>query len=318
MDPAERNAGWREYWHADRPASCVPADPATAQKIGAAWVEWFRALPDGTRILDVATGNGIVLALASVAAQEASRRFVLTGIDLAPIDPLAHLVHPTPGLRAARFLAGIAAESMPFEDAAFDVVVSQYGLEYAALDPALREVHRVLAPGGRLRWLAHDADSDVVAQNAVQAEEVDFLLAGGGVIDAARAYVEALARPGESAAPAPDLERRLADAERFCRARPAAHVVSQVCSELKAVVARPAAYRPADLVRMVDDGERQLRAHRARIAALNAAVLTPPRLHQVEVALAPPAWHAFRTDRLAVGSTAGGIGRWIEATRAAL
>lgn len=318
MDPAERNAGWREYWHADRPASCVPADPATAQKIGAAWVEWFRALPDGTRILDVATGNGIVLALASVAAQEASRRFVLTGIDLAPIDPLAHLVRPTPGLRAARFVGGVAAEEMPFEAASFDVVVSQYGLEYAVLDPALREVHRVLAPGGRLRWLAHDADSDVVVQNAVQAEEVDFLLAAGSVIDAARAYAATLARRDDAAAATATLASALAAAEQYRRARGAAQVVSQVCGQLQAVVARPAAYRPPDLVRMVDDGERQLRAHRARIADLNAAVLTPARLREVELALAPPAWSGFRTGRLAVGSTSGGVGRWIEASRAAM
>ena len=35
------NAGWRDYWKADRPASCMPENERTAQEIAATWQKWF-------------------------------------------------------------------------------------------------------------------------------------------------------------------------------------------------------------------------------------------------------------------------------------
>ena len=39
--------------------------------------------------------------------------------------------------RQARFMGGVAAEELPLPDASFEVVTSQYGLEYADLHRAL-------------------------------------------------------------------------------------------------------------------------------------------------------------------------------------
>jgi SAM-dependent methyltransferase len=44
----------------------------------------------------------------------------------------------------------LGEEKLPFEDGAFDVILARDVLEHVDLVPALRELHRVLAPGGRL------------------------------------------------------------------------------------------------------------------------------------------------------------------------
>lgn len=64
------------------------------------------------------------------------------------------------------------AEALPFENAAFDAVLCQFGLNFFA-EPqnALREMWRVLAPGGRLAV----AVFDTLACNPAYAEMVEVL-----------------------------------------------------------------------------------------------------------------------------------------------
>ena len=78
--------GWADYWKADCAASCEPENPATALEIARLWQGWLSGFADGSRILDVATGNGIVLTHAANAARTSGRRFALTGVDLAAPD----------------------------------------------------------------------------------------------------------------------------------------------------------------------------------------------------------------------------------------
>ena len=87
----------------------------------------------------------------TTAVPAAGRELTLTGIDLADIDPARFLPEHRVDVAAARFIGNTAAESLPFADGSFDVVVSQYGLEYADLALALSEAVRVLASGGQRR-----------------------------------------------------------------------------------------------------------------------------------------------------------------------
>lgn len=98
----------------------------------------------GDRVLDVACGTGN----AAVPAAAAGAR--VAGVDLTPE------MFPAARLRAAA--AGVEvdwregdAEALPFDDGAFDVVVSTFGCMFTPRhEVAARELARVLAPGGRL------------------------------------------------------------------------------------------------------------------------------------------------------------------------
>ena len=100
----------------------------------------------GERLLDVACGTGVV----AVTAARAGAR--VTALDLTP-ELLARA-------RENAQIAGVDidfhegdVEELPFGDAAFDVVLSQYGHMFAPRpDVAISEMLRVLKPGGTIAF----------------------------------------------------------------------------------------------------------------------------------------------------------------------
>jgi len=312
---AGTNSGWRDYWKEDRDESCIPEDPATAQEVAQHWVEYFSELRNDSRILDIATGNGILLVHAAAAAENVGKDFSLTGVDLADIDPVRYVSGLPVALRQAEFVGRTAAEELPFSDASFDVVVSQYGLEYAGLEAALAEVERVLVSGGQLQWLAHGAESAVVAQNRDQSRQVDFLLASESPLQAMRQLVGEVKERGSVQHAMSELGTSLRKAEDYCRDNPPAAVVQDVCTKIAHAAPRWQAYDPDDLVNMLDDSKHRLAAHQQRINDLLAAVLTPEREEIVRKKLQTSNWQAPTFSTLCVGTESSPIGTTISALR---
>jgi ubiquinone/menaquinone biosynthesis C-methylase UbiE len=104
------------------------------------------ALQPGERVLDVACGTGIV---ARLAAERVSPAGTIVGLDINPgMLAVARAAAP-PAAAIAWHQAPADATALP--DGAFDVAACQMGLQFFAdKTAALREAHRVLAPGGRI------------------------------------------------------------------------------------------------------------------------------------------------------------------------
>jgi ubiquinone/menaquinone biosynthesis C-methylase UbiE len=311
-----RNQGWRNYWKEDRLNSCVPENNKTAREIGEHWIGLFAVSPDSSRILDVATGNGALLAHAAQAAEQTGKSFSMTGIDLADIDPVRYVSDLPGGLRNANFIGGVAAEKLPFPDSAFDIVASQYGLEYAALDKALGEVERVLVVGGRLLWLAHSAESSVVEQNRDQSQQVEFLLEPGSPIHAMRLFVAKIRKRKGLQYATQKLSSALSEADLYCRENPPANVIREVCTVLAETAQRWQTYHVDDLDKMLNDSQKRLIAHRQRINDLLAAVISPARENLIRSRLQQRCWEAASFSTMRVGSASSPIGILIEARRA--
>lgn len=132
----------------------------------------------GQRVLDVACGTGV---LAREAAGRVGGDGHVAGLDASP-GMLAVAARLAPEID---WRAGVA-ESLPYDNESFDTVVSQFGLMFFRdRAAALREMHRVLAPGGRVAVAVFDSLENAEAYP----DEVALLerLAGPAAADALRA-----------------------------------------------------------------------------------------------------------------------------------
>lgn len=103
-------------------------------------------LRSGERVLDVACGTGIV---ARLAAGRVGAGGTVAGLDLNP-GMLAAARSATPEGLSIEWHQS-SAEKMPFTDGSFDVVLSSLGLQFFPDKlAALKEMYRVLTPGGRI------------------------------------------------------------------------------------------------------------------------------------------------------------------------
>ncbi len=105
------------------------------------------------RVLDVACGTAD---LALLAAARPSRPYVV-GLDLVPAMLVPAVKKVKRRKARVRLLAGDACR-LPFRDAGFDAVTIGFGIRnIPARVEAMAEMHRVLAPGGRLYVLEFGA-----------------------------------------------------------------------------------------------------------------------------------------------------------------
>ncbi len=168
---------WEEYYRHGSIAAYPPgAELDCDVQVHQAWTEFFSACPNGARILDIGTGNGIVAMIARETAVDLGRTWDIHGIDLAQINPLKHVTAAEQRLAGITFHAGIAAESLPFEDGSIDAVCGQYVLEHMDITRALAEAHRVLKPDGRAQFIIQHAGSWLVRNAQVSLKEADFIL----------------------------------------------------------------------------------------------------------------------------------------------
>jgi len=130
----------REMWGSFAPA-------ATYTTLVAGQLVKFAGIRPGENVLDIATGTGVA---AITAARNGAR---VTGLDLTP----ALLEQARENSRIARTEEIVwtegDVENLPYPDASFDVVLSQFGHIFAPRpEIAVAEIRRVLRSGGRFAF----------------------------------------------------------------------------------------------------------------------------------------------------------------------
>jgi demethylmenaquinone methyltransferase/2-methoxy-6-polyprenyl-1,4-benzoquinol methylase len=102
-------------------------------------------LRPGMKLLDVATGTGLLLRAAS--------RIVREPDAVVGLDPNTSMLREARRATVGPLVQG-RAEELPFRDATFDLLSMGYALRHVtALEAAFGEYRRVLKPGGRLLML---------------------------------------------------------------------------------------------------------------------------------------------------------------------
>jgi len=143
-----------------QPPGQVPSEAASPARFDASAERWDREYDERTvrghwwrtrldavaRLVGPGTGSLLEVGVGSgrLLAALAQCGWTVTGVDpAAGMIELARVRVPAARLIAAR------AEALPFDDASFDAVVGVGVFEYTEIQTSLREVARVLRPGGR-------------------------------------------------------------------------------------------------------------------------------------------------------------------------
>jgi demethylmenaquinone methyltransferase/2-methoxy-6-polyprenyl-1,4-benzoquinol methylase len=115
-------------------------------------------LTTSDRVLDLACGTGDLVFEAAPGVERA------VGLDVT--HRMVQLAARRREARGVQFVTGDML-SLPFPDATFDVVTTGYGLRNVPdLDGALREIHRVLVPGGRTLSLDFNRPENALVRTA--------------------------------------------------------------------------------------------------------------------------------------------------------
>jgi len=184
-----RRSAWSQYWSAGSLHSCPGSFAGNyAGVISEFWQVAFADLMPGARVLDLATGNG---ALPQMLMQHHADCVSVDAVDAAQVAPAWFRSLQNPQIR---FHSGVLIEALPFEDASFDYVISQYGIEYAAPPDAWQQALRVLRLDGHLVFVMHHADSVLARVAREEQKHFAWLLGREGLIPAAQSLSPWLSR----------------------------------------------------------------------------------------------------------------------------
>ena len=161
------------------------------------WFDILAGLKAGTRVVDLATGNGALIQLLLDFSQQEQLPLSIDGVDFADIkprlkeNPLATVcIHANTEIEKT----GLLADS-------FDLIISQYGLEYADLPPALAEIRRLAKMGAKLALIVHTEGSQLIRQGKETLVQIDFVARQANIPPIVKALLERLAvlrRRGQS------------------------------------------------------------------------------------------------------------------------
>lgn len=172
-----RRRAWTSYWQ----SGVLHSFPTSFRQnyegvIAEFWRQVACSIPPGGRALDLASGNGSVPLLLLP--------YLAEGVQVDAVDAarIAAEAHPSNTNSRIRFHSGVWMEQLPFQDASFDCVCSQFGIEYAAQSQAWGEVFRVLAERGQVACVIHHRASAFYAVAQSESRHLQWLLAADGVL----------------------------------------------------------------------------------------------------------------------------------------
>ena len=143
------------------------------------WEEIFEKTPAGSRILDLATGNG---AVAGLAPGIPGKGFDVWAIDYATPKVIA----PGVNFRQASMETFSGIKDIAND---FDLVTGQFAIEYGETESVLKQIHKVLKDGGKGVFVIHHKNSFWVDRARSLMAQITWAM-HTGVFEVAQRYVQ--------------------------------------------------------------------------------------------------------------------------------
>ncbi|MCH9005520.1 MAG: class I SAM-dependent methyltransferase [Proteobacteria bacterium] len=292
---------WDTYWQGTGDVGAFSAGGVAHPAIAAFWDSFFSSIASNgqpTKLLDVATGNGAILASALSVLNAEMTSITCVDISAAAIKNVEQQFPGTVGIVAD-------ARSIPLDDKQFSLVTSQFGVEYAGLD-AVQESARMIADGGKLALMLHIVDGLVHQECSASLAAIQKLRASNFVplsIELFRTGFAAVRGADRSAYDAAGAQ--LAPAIQIAEAIMAEYgegvagdTIARLYSDVGRIHGEINKYDPDEIFNWLDTMDRELDAYAGRMSSMMDAAVDDQAFRDLCVKLESSGFKLDRSEPL--------------------
>lgn len=162
----QKDASWSEYWANEGVMGevFVNAQGKKHPRLSRYWSQYLSQIKDNAKVIDLACGGGSIFA-----DIEMSNKVDLYAVDISA-QALSHLNLRLPKVKTIE----CSVDKIPLESASFDLVVSQFGIEYSGKS-AFIEAARLMAKKSQLVILCHIRNGFIDEKNRLEIEGIALL-----------------------------------------------------------------------------------------------------------------------------------------------
>ena len=262
------------------------------------WAEVFSQICNGDDILDLATGNG---ALACIAAEELKKNQVSAHIYAADAASIPAQISAPSNVQELRksisFFSKMPCEELTFPDGKFQLVTSQYGIEYSDLRQSLAEVFRVLGPGGAAHFICHHRDSSLLANSINEISIYTSAIEQNQIFEFAIDFSKLFSRvnSAEKTCASAALNQAVNDFRDKHRDQELGQIlIADIAGHLKLLKSE----NPESVITKLESRQSEYKAAYARLRDMEAAALSERDLEEVLKAAASIGFRAFGAEKI--------------------
>lgn len=284
--PHSTVSSWDNYWQGTQDSSAFSDGGANHPAIQTYWLNFFHELAGNAnespiRILDLACGNGALLHLLAQSGNLEQCEVTCVDTSAAALNTIAQQFP-----QAKTILA--SADDTQLDSNTYDLIVSQFGIEYAGLE-AIDEAIRLLSKDGRLRLLLHFKGGSIAGECTRNQHAINAFLASG-FISAAKSLFEtgyAAANGGERQPydeAGKSLSKLLPEIEALIRTNAnlaAADLMEKLYMDVGRIHTNLLKYDPQEVSAWLAQSEIECRAYLDRMQSMLDAALSEDEFHIV-------------------------------------
>ena len=294
---------WDTYWQGTGDIAAFTSGGVSHPAIRAFWSEFFNSVKQNyinPQILDIASGNGAVVESVLEAFEKTPNNLTCLDVSEAAIKNIHSRFPKVTGIVSD-------ARSIPRETGSFDVVTSQYGVEYAGHD-AILEAARLVSDSGILTLLMH-CDSGSIhleCQQSLKAIErtqaACFIQLAIEMFDAGFKSVRGADRQLYDQA-AKKLTPAITELESIMRqygTHVAGDTISRLYNDVSQIHQRIQHYEPKDVLTWLNKMSEELNAYSKRMSSMILSAINSSKFEKIQYDLEERGFSIQTADKLFV------------------
>lgn len=282
---SQTSDSWNTYWQGTSDVGAFTSGGASHPAISAFWEEFFNDAEqnyESPHIIDIASGNGAVVECALTVFDTKPHEITSLDVSAAAVENINKRFPTVKGIVSD-------ASAIPLKTGSFNIVTSQFGVEYAGHD-AIIETARLVADGGTLVLLIH-SDSGSIHQECLQSldaikrtQESQFIQCAFEMFDAGFKAVRGADRTAYDNA-AKKLAPAIGKLEEIMKqygTHVAGDTISRLYNDVDQIHQRIQHYEPEDILNWLQKMDEELVAYAERMSSMDQSAMNSSSFEELK------------------------------------